>query len=95
MAKIMRLAAVKQLAINVPIIIYGARLVHTVATTAAIYDEADNSSTAGVKKISLTVMANQLTDEVVFPQGLKFTAGCYVAWVAGEIFLTVPDEYTL
>lgn len=91
--QIIRIAADTQLAYNVPITIYGARLVHTEATTAGIYDEAGatpGSPTAALKRIALAVMANQLTDEPKIPEeGIKFSAGCYVEYNAGEVFLTV------
>ena len=91
--QIIRIVADTQLAYAVPITIYGARLVHTEATTAGIYDEAGASAgspTAALKRIGLAVMANQLTDEAKIPAcGIKFAAGCYVEFTAGEVFLTV------
>ena len=91
--QIIRIAADTQLAYAVPITIYGARLVHTEATTAGIYDEAGatpDSPTAALKRIGLAVMANQLTDDALIPAGgVKFAAGCYVEYTAGEVFLTV------
>jgi len=88
--QIIRIAADTQLAYDVPITIYGARLVHTEATTCNIYDEADSSKTAAKKRIALAVMANQLTDEPNIPaEGIKFSEGCYVDWTAGEVFLIV------
>ena len=97
MSKIMRIVADTQLAINVPIRILGARLVHTGATTADIYDEVFSSAvTAAKKKIALATTTTILSDNAILPPGgILFGTGCYIDWAAGELFLTVPDEYTV
>ncbi len=88
--QIIRIAADTQLAYDVPITIYGARLVHTGATTCNIYDEADSSVTDAKKRIALAVTTTILSDDAKIPAcGIKFAAGCYVDWTAGEVFLTV------
>jgi len=89
MSQRIRIAATTQLAINVPIRILGARLVHTTATTADIYDEADSSTTAAKKKIALATTTTRLSDVDEAKKGILFSTGCYVAWNAGEIFLDV------
>lgn len=96
MAKVMRIAADTQLEMELPIRILGARLVHSGATTAAIYDEADSSETASAKKIALATTTTILSDNAGIPEeGILFTTGCYVGFEAGEIFLTLPDHYTV
>ena len=92
--QIIRIVADTQLAYAVPITIYGARLVHTGATTADIYDQAGatpGSPTAELKRIGLVTLATyKLTDDALIPAGgVKFAAGCYVEYTAGEVFLTV------
>ena len=88
--QIIRIAADTQLAYAVPIKIYGARLVHTAATIADIYDEADASKTAAAKRIALAVTTSVLSDNANIPEGgVLFASGCYIDWTAGEIFLTV------
>ena len=89
--RIIRIATNTQLALALPITIYGARLSHTATTTADIYDEVDSSSTAAKKKFALRTLTNyHVKDNARIPKsGIKFTEGCYVAWVAGEVFLTV------
>jgi hypothetical protein len=90
MARIIRISEDTQHAYSAPIRILGARLVHTSATTCNIYDEADSSKTAAAKRIALANTTSQLTDEVLLPVGgVLFSAGCYVDWTAGEVFLTV------
>lgn len=82
----------KQLAKGVPIRIMGARLVHTGATTADIYDEATSSETAAAKRIALATTTTILSDDADLPvDGILFTAGIYVSWNAGEIFLYVKE----
>ena len=84
-------ATTKQLAKNLPIRIMGARLVHTGATTANIYD-AVGSSDATTKKIALATTAEILSDDADIPEdGFLFTTGCYVEWNAGEIFLYIKE----
>jgi len=97
MSKIMRIVADTQLAIDVPIRILGARLVHTGATTCEIYDEADSSKTAAKRKMALSTADTYIfKDDVNIPRdGILFTEGCFVDWTAGEVFLTLPDEYTV
>ena len=91
--QIIRIVADTQLAYAVPITIYAARLVHTGATTADIYDEAGatlGSPTAALKRIALVVVADPLSNEAKIPAcGIKFAAGCYIEWNAGEVFLTI------
>jgi len=89
--QIIRIAANTQLAYNVPITIYAARLVSTAAvpTTANIYD-AVGGSVDTTKRIALATLATILSDDAKIPaEGVKFSTGCYVAWTAGEVFLTV------
>ena len=81
----------KQLALSLPIRIMGARLVHTGATTANIYD-AVGSSDDTTKKIALATTTTILSDDADIPEdGFLFTTGCYVEWVAGEIFLYIKE----
>ena len=90
--QIIRIVKDTQLAYDVPITIYGARLVHTGATTAGIYDEADvTSPTAAKKRIALAVTSTYgIVDDANIPAcGIKFSEGCYVDYDAGEVFLTV------
>ncbi len=89
--RIIRIATNTQLALELPITIYGARLSHTATTTADIYDEVDSSATAAKKKFALRTLTNyHLKDNARMPKkGIKFTKGCYIAYVAGEIFLIV------
>ena len=91
--QVIRIVADTQLAYAVPITIYGARLVHTGATTADIYDEASataGSPTAALKRIGLATTTTILSDDAKIPAcGIKFAAGCYVEFNAGEIFLTI------
>ncbi len=97
MSKCIRIVADTQLAMNVPIRIMGARLVHTDETTADIYDEADSSKTAAKKRIALVTRFNadtveNLSNEAKLPvDGLLFTEGCYIDWAAGEVFLYVKE----
>ncbi len=96
----MRIVADTQLAIDVPIRILGARLVHTGAATANIYNEAaatPGSPTAAKKKMALSTADTYIfKDDVNMPRdGILFTEGCYIEYDAGEVFLTVPDEYTV
>ncbi len=97
MSKCIRIVADTQLAMNVPIRIMGARLVHTGETTTDIYDEADSSKTAAKKRIALVTRFNadtveNLSDEAKLPvDGLLFTEGCYIDWAAGEVFLYVKE----
>ena len=97
MSKCIRIVADTQLAMNVPIRIMGARLVHTGETTADIYDEADSSKTAAKKRIALVTRFNadtveNLSNEAKLPvDGLLFTEGCYIDWAAGEVFLYVKE----
>ena len=91
MAHIVRIAADTQLTLKLPIRILGGRLVHTGATTGAIYDEADNSATAAAKRIALATTTTKLSDDAkIPPQGVIFPSGCFIDWTAGEIFLTLP-----
>jgi len=92
--QIIRIVADTQLVYDVPITIYAARLQYQGATTAAIYDEAGatpDSPTAELKRIGLETLATyKSTDEAYIPAGgVKFAAGCYVEFTAGEVFLTV------
>ena len=89
--QIIRIAANTQLAYAVPITIYGARLVHSGATVANIYDEVVSSGpTDTCKRIRLAVTASVLSDDVKIPaQGIKFSVGCYIKYDGGEIFLTI------
>lgn len=92
--RVIRIVADTQMAVEVPITIYGARLVHGTTTTADIYDEAGatlGSPTPALKRIAMKVVTNyNLVDDVPLPeQGIKFAAGCYVEFNAGEVFLTV------
>ena len=92
--RIIRIAADTQMTMEVPITIYGARLVHGTTTTADVYDEAgatEGSPTAALKKIAMKVVTNyNLVDDVPLPEnGIKFAAGCYIEYNAGEVFLTV------
>lgn len=89
--RIIRIAENTQLALELPITIYGARLSHTATTTADIYDEVDSTSTAAKKKIALRTLTNyHVKDNARIPKsGIKFTEGCYIAYALGEIFLTV------
>ena len=92
--QIIRIAADTQLAYAVPITIYGARLQYQGATTAAIYDQAGatpNSPTDTCKRIGLETLATyKSTDDALIPAGgVKFSAGCYVEFNAGEVFLTI------
>ena len=89
--QIIRIVADTQLAYNVPITIYGARLVSTVAvpTIADIYD-AVGGSVDTTKRIALATTATVLTDDAKIPAcGVKFAVGCYIEFTAGEVFLTV------
>jgi len=89
--QIIRIVADTQLVYDVPITIYGARLVSTAAvpTTADIYD-AVGGSVDTTKRIALATIATVLCDDVKIPaEGVKFSTGCYVSWTAGELFLTV------
>ena len=80
----------KQLAKSLPIRIMGARLVHSGATTADIYDH--TSVSAAKKKIALATTATILSDDADLPEdGILFTTGVYVSWTAGEIFLYVKE----
>ena len=91
MAHIVRIATDTQLTLKLPIRILGARLVHSGATTGAIYDEADNSSTAAAKRIALATTTTKLSDDAnIPPEGVLFATGCFVGVEAGEIFLTLP-----
>ena len=85
-----RIAKDTQLTYELPIRILGARLVHTGATTADIYDEVVSSSpTAAKKKIALATTTTRLSDEDRPKKGVLFSTGCYVDWTAGEIFLDI------
>ena len=82
----------KQLALNVPIRVTGARLVHTGATTSQIYDESTSNETAAKKKISLATTTGILSDDAKIPKdGILFTEGLYVKWNAGEVFLYIKE----
>ncbi len=92
--RIIRIASDTQMAVEMPVTIYGARLVHNNTTTADIYDEAGataGSPTATLKKIAMKTVQNyNLVDDVPLPeQGIKFAKGCYIEYNAGEVFLTV------
>lgn len=87
--EIIRIAANTQLSREVPIYVYGARLVHSADTTADIYDEDDSSKTAAKKKIPLRTSAEVLVDEVKFGKPVRFSEGVYVDWTAGEVFLYI------
>jgi len=100
MSRCIRIVEDTQLAINVPIRVMGARLVHTGATTAGVYDQA--GATAGSpdvtkKRIALatqftTTVVENLVDEATLPiDGLLFTEGCYIEWTAGEVFLYIKE----
>ncbi len=100
MSKCIRIVADTQLAMNVPIRIMGARLVHTGETTADIYDEAGataGSPTDTKKRIALVTrfadgQVENLSNEAKLPvDGLLFTEGCYVEYNAGEVFLYVKE----
>ena len=92
--KVLRIAEDTQLAYSMPMKIYGARLVHSAATTADIYDELKSGElTAGKKKIALAVTTSMLSDDAKIPeQGITFYEGIYVDWNAGEVFLTVDSS---
>lgn len=82
----------KQLAKNLPIRIMGARLVHSGAATANIFDEADDSKTGTAKRIALATTATILSDDADLPEeGILLTTGCYVEWTAGEVFLYIKE----
>lgn len=82
----------KQLAMKVPIRIMGARLVDSGATTADIYDEASSSESGTAKRIALAVTSETLSDDANLPEdGILFTAGVYVSWNSGEIFLYIKE----
>ena len=97
MSKCIRIVADTQLAINVPIRVMGARLISTAAdvTTADIYDEAGatpGSPTATAKVIALANTTTKLFDEAKLPKdGLLLTAGCYIEWTKGEVFLYIKE----
>jgi hypothetical protein len=81
-----KITADTQLAIGVPIKIYKARLVHTGATTADFYNEADSSKTAGAKQIALATSASVLTDQ---DGPVVFETGCYIDYLAGELWIDI------
>jgi len=92
MSKCIRIGIDTPLTYNVPIRVMGARLVHTGATTANIYDYT-SASDATKKKIALATTDTILSDNAVLPKdGILFTEGCFIDWVAaGEVFLYVKE----
>lgn len=75
---------------GVPIRIMGARLVHTGAATADIYDH--TAVSPAKKRIALATTATILSDDADLPEdGILFTTGCHVEWSAGEIFLYIKE----
>lgn len=60
---------------------------HSAATVLALYNEADATHTAGLKKFSMRTTAESLYKMVVFPgRGLRFETACAIDWAAGDVY---------
>ena len=60
---------------------------HNAATVLAVYNEADATHTAGLKKFSMRTTAEELTKIVIFPgRGLRFGTACQIDWTAGDVY---------
>ena len=70
-------------------------LYHTSATTADIYDEADDSTTAAKKVWTLATHGTTtiiFKDEIDFgDEGAFFNYGCHIDWTAGEILVVYKN----
>ena len=60
---------------------------HSSATSAILYNEATNSTTAGADLLTIHNSTSELTKVIIFPgRGARFFTGCYCDYNAGTIY---------
>ena len=63
---------------------------HNAATVLALYNEGDDTHTAGLKKFSMRTTAEKLYEYIIFPgRGLRFSTACQIDWTAGDVYYAV------
>ena len=90
-----KLCAADTTVCNGPCRIKRVDLYHTAATTAVIYDEADDTHTSAKKVWTLATMATTtitLHDYIDFgDEGAFFNYGCAIHWTAGEVLVVYKN----